>query len=69
MTNFYKWKAVKIKEIEEMDITQVAKTIFHRFYKCEYCKWNKGDDCFNRVDVEASECLEGIKAYLESKVE
>ena len=40
MTNLEKWKAEKIKEIQEMDVEEVAEYIrdhYLTYYQCKHC--------------------------------
>ena len=64
MTNLQRWKAERIKEIEDMDIDRTINYICYLepFENC--CDW-----CINKEKECEAECGQGIKAYLESEEE
>ena len=68
MTNLEKYKASRIKEIEEMSINEVAEEIRDEIFvedKCIYCihKDKEWEEC------EELSCKEGIKQWLEKEAE
>ena len=67
MTNLEKWKAERIKEIEEMDIDRVV-----RYIENIYPYKDKCEQCIHTYDTwkcREFKCAEGIKAYLDMEVE
>lgn len=67
MTNLDKWKQERIKEIEDMDIDDVAGAMD---CGCDYCEFKHSSSNYEDYKCFCEEdCYEGIKAYLDMEVE
>ena len=70
MTNLDKWKAEKIKEIEDMNIDDVVENIMECNQGCDYCEIRYSGLSYKDYKGFCEEdCFEGIKAYLDMEVE
>lgn len=66
MTNLEKWKAEKIKEIQEMDVEEVAEYIrdhYLTYYQCKHCVCYEKDKKLCRE----TGCKNGIKKFLKEE--